>query len=193
MLEHLGRGRTSVQGVDMKNRTVTDDQTMLCAHWEPPFCDRPVSSQDLCSNHYRMHWKRRDLPPTFTRRNVGHNIQDADLDKMTGSCFICGPHARIYPTPRGHVVCAYSTGWQGRNRKTGWTAEQYDETLIAQGGLCAICQNPPQGRGKYDTLSADHCHTSMRTRGLLCGWCNTVLGLMNDDPEALRAAANYLE
>lgn len=42
-------------------------------------------------------------------------------------------------------------------------------------------------------LSVDHCHKTNATRGLLCGACNTGLGLFNDSPELLRASIQYLE
>ncbi len=51
---------------------------------------------------------------------------------------------------------------------------------------CAIC------RVDVD-LVGDHCHTTGAPRGILCRNCNLAIGNMADDPERLRAAANYLE
>jgi hypothetical protein len=58
-----------------------------------------------------------------------------------------------------------------------------------QGGKCAICGN---GNGASQ-LALDHDHKTGKARQLLCHRCNTALGLMQDDPKRLRAAADYLD
>ena len=65
----------------------------------------------------------------------------------------------------------------------------YELMLAEQGGVCAICQQPP----KKQALSVDHDHTTGRIRGLLCQSCNTGIGLLQDDPSILRVAITYLE
>jgi len=74
--------------------------------------------------------------------------------------------------------------------KYGITHAEYDVMLAEQAGRCAICSGPPTGPGQR--LHVDHCHTTGTVRGLLCGNCNTAIGLMADDPERLLSAAAYL-
>lgn len=75
--------------------------------------------------------------------------------------------------------------------KYGITRAELDVMLEAQGGGCAICgSEKPNGHGFR--LHVDHCHETNRIRGLLCSKCNTMLGLADDDPARLRAAAQYL-
>ena len=38
----------------------------------------------------------------------------------------------------------------------------------------------------------DHCHKTMKLRGLLCGYCNNLLGRANDDISVLEKAIKYL-
>lgn len=75
-------------------------------------------------------------------------------------------------------------------RKYGVDQAWFDATLDAQQHRCAICRTDEPGRKNW---SIDHCHATGRVRGLLCNHCNTAIGLMRDDPAALRAAIDYLE
>ncbi len=68
-------------------------------------------------------------------------------------------------------------------RQYGITLAQYDEMLTRQGGTCAICKKPP----KVKRLHVDHCHSTGRVRGLLCGSCNGRLGWLEMFREAISA------
>lgn len=83
-------------------------------------------------------------------------------------------------------------------RRYNLTPVDYDKLLAAQGGVCGICGAEPVGGG---CLQVDHDHAccpAQRScgrcvRGLLCAHCNAALGMMCDDPDRLRAAAEYVE
>lgn len=74
-------------------------------------------------------------------------------------------------------------------RRYGLAPADYDRLFDEQGGVCAICRQPPGAR----SLSVDHCHGTDTVRGLLCSRCNPMLGYANDDPATLLAAINYLK
>jgi hypothetical protein len=79
-------------------------------------------------------------------------------------------------------------------KEYGMTYEEYNQQLEKQGGVCAICKNPPRGKGRTASiLHVDHNHLTGIRRGLLCFPCNAGLGNMQDDPSLLRLAAEYLE
>lgn len=71
-------------------------------------------------------------------------------------------------------------------KKFGLTLADYDALLLAQGGVCFTCGHPPKVR----PLDVDHCHKTMRIRGLLCHKCNRGLGLFSTR-EALVRATEY--
>lgn len=75
-------------------------------------------------------------------------------------------------------------------REYGITLEHYNSLLKEQNNVCAICKSIcPTGK----RLAVDHCHTSRKVRGLLCGPCNKALGMFQDNTERLSTAINYLK
>lgn len=72
--------------------------------------------------------------------------------------------------------------------KYGLELEEYEAMVEASGGLCEICKEVP-----YGYLCVDHCHTTGKVRGLLCGKCNQALGLFQDSTWNLEAAISYLQ
>lgn len=83
-----------------------------------------------------------------------------------------------------------------RERETRWRAQGIDATwddyqrmIIAQGGACAICRRREPDR----TFAIDHDHATGKPRGVLCLQCNSGIGMLEDSPEFLRRALEYLE
>lgn len=76
-------------------------------------------------------------------------------------------------------------------RKYGISWKQYLWMLRAQGGKCALCMALP----KKLSLNVDHCHKTLRVRGLLCFRCNKFLiGRWRAEHAALlQRAAHYLK
>jgi hypothetical protein len=87
-------------------------------------------------------------------------------------------------------------------RRQGLSRAELRLAIAAQGGRCPICL------GSVDESSAvvDHSHALARThghnpargcraclRGILCNRCNLMLGIVQDDPAVLDAAAAYVQ
>ena len=68
----------------------------------------------------------------------------------------------------------------------GLTIEQHDKMLEEHAGRCAICKHKRK-------LHIDHDHETGKVRGLLCHYCNLILGLAKDSSAQLRSAARYLD
>ena len=75
------------------------------------------------------------------------------------------------------------------------TEAEYDAMLAAQNYVCAICGRPERSvfRGATKRLAVDHCHATGKVRGLLCAHCNQAIGRLDDNPELIRKAADYVE
>jgi hypothetical protein len=84
--------------------------------------------------------------------------------------------------------------WEERGR-AGWlkgayglSLDDFDGLMEAQGGVCAICGDPPGAK----RFHVDHCHRTRLVRGLLCFCCNSGLGSFKDNEDRLFAAVDYL-
>lgn len=103
----------------------------------------------------------------------------------TGGCVEC-VRARANAIPYGiRKAAARKTELK---KKYGITPQEYEQRLASQGGVCAICKQPPAGKDH----AVDHCHSTGAVRGILCSKCNTGLGQFQDSPELLLNAVAYL-
>lgn len=82
-----------------------------------------------------------------------------------------------------------------RVKKYGLTPEDVERMFVEQGGRCAVnsAHEISMVFGSPSIRHIDHDHKTGRVRGLVCGRCNVMLGMGNDDPETLRLGAEYLE
>lgn len=70
-----------------------------------------------------------------------------------------------------------------------FTAEELRDAWIAAGGKCKICLR----EGGHKSLCVDHDHTTGKLRGIICGKCNSAIGLADESPSRLRSLAAYIE
>jgi len=81
-----------------------------------------------------------------------------------------------------------------RKQRCGITSKQYDQMFKDQNGVCVICGKPETitHKGTLKRLCIDHDHITGKVRRLLCHNCNCAIGLLDDNPERIIAAANYI-
>lgn len=80
-------------------------------------------------------------------------------------------------------------------RQKGLTVEKYWEIFHRQKGRCAICGiRPEKGINNSErALAVDHHHSKKEFRGLLCGKCNVLLGMCDENTSTLSNAILYLK
>lgn len=71
-----------------------------------------------------------------------------------------------------------------------FTLEDYKSMLDSQNSKCKICNNPLI---KPKDIALDHCHKTGKVRGILCRYCNTGIGMLQDDTRILQNAIKYLK
>jgi len=72
----------------------------------------------------------------------------------------------------------------------GLTLEDYELMFNNQNGACAICKRHQSHFVK--ALAVDHDHETGKVRALLCEFCNTAIGLLQDNPDIILEASNYV-
>ena len=91
----------------------------------------------------------------------------------------------------------FSLDWKDSHLRTKFnmTLAEYGQMLIAQNGVCAICNQPEKALrgGKPKALAVDHDHVTGTIRALLCSECNQMLGKAKDNRDVLLAAVKYLD
>lgn len=121
----------------------------------------------------RIEWT---CKPCWHKRARAYNAVNAD--KLT-------VHRRNYKA-KNRERCAALSRKSALKQRYGITPAEHAAMVVEQNGRCAVCR---QGR----ELVVDHCHAARRVRKLLCDDCNRGIGCFRDNPERLRAAAEYLE
>lgn len=71
--------------------------------------------------------------------------------------------------------------------KYGLTLTEYDKLLSTLNNRCAICKK------ELIKPCVDHCHKTLKVRGILCIQCNFLLEYAHDNIQVLKNAINYLE
>lgn len=189
-----------------ERRAVESATFALC---EVDGCDNRVRSKAArwCERHY-IRWYRHGDP----------TARKSTAREATGKCVYCGggaPSGRVFCSQlcrtRDRVgadidrQCAVCDGpvpftarsdslycsvacrlFKNRAARYSLSVKQLSALIEAQGDACAIC-------GCEGPLVVDHCHDSLAVRGLLCGRCNSGIGMLQNSPTVMRAAADYIE
>lgn len=126
-----------------------------------------------CKNKIKESWRKR-----FPEKHLQHsrNYYKKNRTKVIAETTA---YTKSHPEIRRKIALKH---------QYGISIETYKTMEISQDGKCAICLKVPINH----VLFVDHCHTTLKVRGLLCRKCNAVLGMCNDNQEILQSSINYL-
>lgn len=145
---------------------------------KPPEChpDKKYYAKGLCKTCYRRADYQADTErfAAYARKWRERNLERA---RKNGK--------RYYENNKDRIA---ELNRRGRIRAYGITPEEYDRMLLAQDKCCALCRRLLETR-----ICIDHDHATGQVRALLCVSCNSGLGDLQDDPELMRRAAEYVE
>ncbi|MGW1890896.1 endonuclease domain-containing protein [Streptomyces sp. NPDC002004] len=137
------------------------------------------------------HHRRRRKAPGATVREKAYVPTGHELRPRCGAAPPHGAWHRGATAPGGSSTrCTASRAAEGRwglpEHRCGTTEARRGEPIASRQGLRVI-------RPKRSAVHVDHCHTTGRVPGVLCFNCNSAIGKLGDDPDAVRRAAAYLE
>lgn len=136
--------------------------------------------------------------PTYNKkcRCCGENKQITEFYLKKGKyyssyCRTCEVEKAKKKNKKNSKKCTFEQSRRNTLRsKFNLSIEDYNKLFELQGGKCAICRKHQSELRK--SLSVDHCHNTMKIRGLLCNNCNAGIGLLQDNKEVIEAALWYL-
>lgn len=150
----------------------------------------------MAANSYAQ--KGRRHPPGYWGKWRGVECSVAECSepvKVKGYCQSHYNKARWASgwRPPSHNADAHRTGHL--RHRYGIDLDDYQRLLAEQGGVCAICGEPPTDSNTpahwRQRLCVDHDEVTGLVRGLLCNFCNLAVGY-GKSAATLAAAARYL-
>lgn len=162
-------------------------------------CTRQAAPSGLCGRHARQQERRGRVTTLPHSRPPGASqLRDDEGRKECGMCLRWLPvdeysSSRQYPDGLNPycTTCVTAT-------RFGLSQEELTALREASGGRCTLC-GELNVSGRHLAVDHDHaCCPGSRScgrcvRNLLCGKCNTGLGMFKDSPELLGKAIAYLE
>ena len=164
------------------------------------FCPRCGEEKPICSFHQdrrsgdglQVYFKACKVRQVSERRERLSSDSGRELPESK-PCVTCRrslPPSAFYPS-KGEIDglsyrCRQCVSVVQAAAKYGITVQEVE--ALREREQCDIC-----GRClTRKTSNIDHCHSTGKVRGALCGNCNTMLGMASDMPEVLEKGAEYL-
>lgn len=168
----------------------------------------PIRDRDRRAEYER---RRNQTPEARAERNKRERARYAALssEKKADLVRIYRERRAVDPRYRGYLLRG-TKKWQANNpdhvrayRKFrrlkieyGISVVSYLNMLHLQNQRCLVCKTSFDDVAVQDSRLArhvDHDHSTGKLRGVLCHYCNVMIGHASESPAVLRKAADYLE
>lgn len=150
-----------------------------------PGCGKILVARGFCVACYYRLLRRGEIVSKTPTERWKHRLSDIDTENKTAICAECGMVKIQKRADRKSKTIQWRCVTEANERSRLYKRAYRQAKKNMLGDVCEIC-------GTKDDLCWDHDHTTGMFRGTLCGLCNCAIGMMNDNPERLMAAASYL-
>ena len=167
-------------------------------------CNGVVIAKELCTKHYLRQRKHGSTDrPKLVREKL--------IEEGKSYCPKCNQTKTLdeflkdsYTTFGISIYCKDCHKQKGKERyklhkdkyrnynlkkQFGISLQEYTDMFEKQGKRCAICKKENNSKTPFPL---DHCHKTLKVRGILCNQCNQGLGIFYDNIETLQSAIEYL-
>lgn len=152
-------------------------------------CPGVAESRGMCLGHFRQ-WRKTTYSLKLCKLPAcGFDVLAHDMCRRHYSSWY--RHGTPYAPVRSRARKGERPHRVYVRAQFGLSKADVEDMKAAQNNLCAICGRAFERTG-MGRPALDHCHETNRLRELLCGYCNRGIGLFQDVPERLEAAARYL-
>lgn len=156
-----------------------------------------IDQVDYLAKRLAWFWAKNEWPSFL--RCIDDNEDNCAITNLLDAGFVAGPgkgHGKDRAEQRQRWKAKFPEKVRDQYLQStfGISLGKYNEMHEAQKGVCAICSEPETitRYGKPRLLAVDHCHTTNKVRGLLCGNCNPMIGYAKDNIQVLERAIEYL-
>lgn len=157
-------------------------------------CGRKILARKLCSGHYSQMEKYGSIQ-TKIIRGWGGVTRDNNGNKLCYRCDMSMPEENFPKSPKMKDQLSKYCKLCTVVSHHGITRQMFDDILISQSGLCAICfdqlKNPTIDHNHKCCEGAYSCGYCIR--GLICRNCNSAIGLAKDSSKNLIRMAEYID
>lgn len=151
-------------------------------------CQLATWSKGYCNLHYKR-FKKYGEPGSYIRKRNDLPVKCSDNEKICRACNeikLLSEFSKASKGHKGHMSkCKNCMKYINIKKCYNLSREEYDSMM--KNVVCEICNR------SREKMCIDHCHTSGKTRGVLCTYCNSAIGLFEDDLKFLENAIKYLE
>lgn len=140
--------------------------------------NRDIQRKNFCSRACRQRWRYKHGDSHFDEiRHLSltpESIRKRYLPKGPKACAYCNQTFDPDSARQRYCkVCVPDKAFRSKMQRYNISKPDWDVLLEKQGGTCALCDAP--------AYAVDHCHTHGHVRGLLCDYCNRLLGKIETD------------
>lgn len=146
--------------------------------------DKIEKARGMCRNCYER-WLRKTNPEYKKRQEANSRawvLRNPEKEKIH--------QAKRREKYKNDPILREKKFYSRIKRKYNCSEEQYKKLLLISNFKCMLCYRDP---ARNKRLHLDHCHETLKIRGLLCSECNWYMSKIDADIQILDRIRDYVK